>query len=66
MVALKPEYQNNFKGKIDVTISAATGIKRDVNDWGNILKNNRYDSETFSVTFVKTKDCEGNGPDMNE
>ena len=59
IIKLKEEYRCcGFEGTANIAVRASTGIEREECDFSQIVEQNRYDVETFKVTF-KPLDCDG-------
>lgn len=54
IIELKDEYKKVFAGWTDIVLRASTGILRNIDDWGDILEENRYHEVTISVDFTKS------------
>jgi hypothetical protein len=59
IIKLREEFRcTNFEGTATIEVRGSTGITREECDFAQIVKQNRYDVETFKVTF-KPLDCDG-------
>jgi len=61
IIQLREKYRcSGFEGVAKVIVRASTGITRDGDNFNDVIKQNRYDIEKFTVTFKDYndgKDC---------
>ena len=59
IIKVKEQYRcTGFEGVANIEVRASTGIFREECDFPTIVKQNKYDAETFKVAF-KRLECDG-------